>query len=48
MSKLRDDKGRFLKQNPPKTKQPSVRVGTSATDKNEFTTPTVGKITLEE
>jgi hypothetical protein len=48
MSKRRDDKGRFLKQNPPKTNQPSVGVGTSTTEKNEFTTPTAGKITLEE
>ena len=48
MSKCRDDKGIFFKQNPPKTKQPSVGVGTSTTKKNEFTTPTAGKITLEE
>jgi hypothetical protein len=48
MSKLRDDKGRFLKQNPPKTNQPSVGAGTSSTEKNESTTPTAGKITLEE
>ena len=45
MSKLRDDKGRFLKQNPPKTNPPSVGAGTSTT---ESTTPTAGKITLEE
>jgi hypothetical protein len=45
MSKLRDDKGRFLKQNAPKTNPPSVGAGTSTT---ESTTPTAGKITLEE
>jgi hypothetical protein len=45
MSKLRDDKGRFLKQNPPKTNTTSVGAGTSIT---ESTTPTAGKITLEE
>ena len=45
MSKLRDDKGRFLKQNPPKTNPPSVRVGTSTIESNA---PTTGKITLEE
>jgi hypothetical protein len=46
MSKLRDDKCRFLKQTPPpKTNPPSVGAGTSTT---ESTTPTVGKITLEE
>ena len=43
MSKLRDDKDRFLKQNPPKTNPPSVGAGTSTT---ESTTPTTGKITL--
>jgi hypothetical protein len=48
MSKRRDDKGRFLKQNPPKTNQPSVGAGTSTTEKYESTTPTAGKITLEE
>ena len=48
MSKRRDDKGRFLKQNPPKTNQPSVGVGTSTTEKYESTTPTARKITLEE
>jgi len=47
MSKLRDDKGRFLKQNPPKTNHPSVGEGTSTTKKYESTTPTAGKITLE-
>jgi hypothetical protein len=45
MSKLRDDKGRFLKQNPPKTNPPSVGAGTFTT---ESATPTAGKITLEE
>jgi hypothetical protein len=45
MSKLRDDKGRFLKQTPPKTNPPSVGAGTSTT---ESTTPNAGKITLEE
>jgi hypothetical protein len=44
MSKLRDDKGRFLK-NPPKTNTTSVGAGTSLT---ESTTPTAGRITLEE
>jgi hypothetical protein len=48
MSKRRDDKGRFLKQNPPKTNQPSVGAGTSTTKKNESIIPTAGKITLEE
>jgi hypothetical protein len=48
MSKLRDDKGRFLKQTPPKTNPPSVGAGTSTTEKYESTTPTAGKITLEE
>jgi hypothetical protein len=48
MYKLRDDKGRFLKQNPPKTNQPSVGEGTSTTEKHESTTPTAGKNTLEE
>jgi hypothetical protein len=43
MSKLRDDKDRFLKQNPPKTNQPSVGAGTSTTEKYESTTPTAGK-----
>jgi hypothetical protein len=38
----------FLKQNPPKTNQPSVGAGTSTTEKYESTTPTAGKITLEE
>jgi hypothetical protein len=33
MSKCRDDKGRFLKQNPPKTNQTFVGVGTSTTEK---------------
>jgi hypothetical protein len=45
MSKPRDDKGRFLKQNPPKTNTKFVGAGTSIT---ESTTPTAGKITLEE
>jgi hypothetical protein len=48
MSKLRHDKGRFLKQNPPKTNQPSIGEGTSTTEKYESTTQTAGKITLEE
>jgi hypothetical protein len=48
MSKLRDDKGIFLKQNPPKTNQPYVGAGTYTTEKYESTTPTTGKITLEE
>jgi hypothetical protein len=48
MSKLRDDKGRFLKQNPQKTNPPSVGEGTSTIEKYESTTPTAGKITLEE
>ena len=48
MSKRRDDKGIFLKQNPPKTNQPSIGVGTSTTERNESITPTTGKITLEE
>jgi hypothetical protein len=45
MSKLRDDKGRFLKQTPPKTNPPSIGAGTYTT---ESTTPIAGKITLEE
>ena len=48
MSKLRDDKGRFLKQTPPKTNQPSVGAGTSTTEKYESTKPIARKITLEE
>jgi hypothetical protein len=48
MSKHRDDKGKFLKQNPPKTNQPYVGAGTSTIEKYESTTPTAGKITLEE
>jgi hypothetical protein len=48
MSKQRDDKGRFLKQKPPKTNQPSMGSGTSTTEKNKFTTPAAGKFTLEE
>jgi len=48
MSKLRDDKDGFLKQNPPKTNQPFVGAGTSTTEKYKSTTPTAGKITLEE
>ena len=48
MSKLRDDKGRFLNQNPPKTNQPSVGSGTSTIEKYESTTPIARKITLEE
>ena len=48
MSKLRDDKGIFLKQNHPKTNQPYVGAGTYTTEKYESTTPTAGKITLEE
>jgi hypothetical protein len=48
MSKCRDDKGIFLKQKPPKTNQPFVGAGTSTTKKYESTTPTAGKITLEE
>jgi hypothetical protein len=43
MSKHKDDKGRFLKQNPPKTNQPSVGAGTSTTGKYESTTPITEK-----
>ena len=45
MSRQRDDKGRFLKQNLPKTNQPSLGASTSTF---ELTTPTTGKVTLEE
>jgi hypothetical protein len=45
MSKLRDDKGIFKKKKNPKTNPTSVGAGTSIT---ESTTPTAGKITLEE
>jgi hypothetical protein len=48
MSKRTDDKGIFLKRNPPKTNQPSVGAGTSTTEKYKSITPTAGKITLEE
>ena len=36
MSKLRDDKGRFLKQNLPKTNPPSIGAGTSTTEKTRI------------
>ena len=43
-----DNKCRFLKQNHPKTNQPSLGAGTSISEKKELTTPTTGKFALEE